>query len=80
MEKGSTLGWMAGLMKETGRKTTCMVMEFINGATGGSMKESTFKIRKMVTVVTSGLMGEGTKDTGAKANNTEKESIFYQPE
>jgi hypothetical protein len=78
MELESTHGSMAELMKDHGKIIICMGREFIHGAMGENMMESTTWIRNMALVSTIGLMAGGTRVIGQTENNMEKENTFYQ--
>jgi hypothetical protein len=59
---------------ESGRTTNSMVRESTHGQMVDATKETTWMIRKRVTVFTIGLMGENMKVSGKEVNNTVKES------
>ena len=64
---------MAVVMRETGRTTTCMGMEYTLGKTEGNMMVNISKTESMDLEYILGLMDDNTKVSGKMAVSTVKE-------
>jgi len=65
-------GPMAGVIKDSGRRISCMVREFTRGLTLEGTKESTWKTKSTGSACTSGRTASSTKATGSMASSTGK--------
>ena len=75
MGKGSMTGQMEDGMKEDGRRTNYIIMEFTHGQTGASMTANTLRTRNMDTEYISGQTARNTRDTGVMENNMGKAAL-----
>ena len=65
-------------IQDLGKIIICMVMEFILGKMGGSMRGTMKWIKSMAMVCISGQMGGGMKEIGIMESSTAKESMHFQ--
>jgi len=75
---GYTLGTMAEFMSVSGKIMLCTERELISGLMVGCIMVAIRMIRKMVSVSTSGSMGEPTSETGLKESKPVREFTFFR--
>ena len=80
MVKENIDGWMEGSTQENGPTITCMVMVFILGKTGESMKVNISRIKSMAKEHTLGQMDERIVEDGNMGVSTVRDHTNYQLE